>query len=334
MSKPSRRFAAPAVLLVAALVPRLVSAAEAPLPEPRLDAYVTTDQTPYFALSLSPNAAVAQGGPRDVVIVFDTSASQTGVFREKALEALAVLLQGLNRADRVRLLAVDLEAIALSPAFAPPQSDETLRAMAALKQRAPLGATDLPEALRAAAAGFDAQSKSPRVLVYLGDGMSAARFLVLDEYQHLVEALVGERISVSSYAVGPRVDSALLAALANTTGGLLAIDGETATAKQCGAFLAAGVRGTVIWPTKMSWPQAFVEVYPSRMPPLRTDRDTIVLGKSAAGKLSGELTVAMSAQVGGKPRAFQWTLAPGASNPDFAFLPVLVEGAKSDGGAR
>ncbi len=333
MSKPSYRFAAPALLLAVLLVPRLAWA-DTVDSGPHVDTYVTTDGTPYFALSLSPNTAVSKGGSRDVVILFDTSASQTGEYREMALDALTRMIDSLHRGDRVRLLAVDLDAVPLSATFAAPKSDETGRALMALKRRAPLGATDMPVALRAAIASFDAKSSSPRVVVYIGDGMSAAQFMVVDQYGELIDDLVRAQVSVSSYAIGSRVDSGLLASLANATGGMLAIDGENVTAQQAGAFLAGAVRGTVLWPTKVVWPKTFVEVFPSRIPPLRSDRDTIVLGQAAAGKLAGEFQVAMTAKVGSKSHSFQWTLSPAESNPDFAFLPVLVESARRDGGLR
>ena len=77
-----------------------LSAAAAAPAEPRIDSYMTTDGTGYFAVSLTPNVTVPQSNTHDVVILFDTSASQSSVFRDKSLETLAALLAGLNRGDR------------------------------------------------------------------------------------------------------------------------------------------------------------------------------------------------------------------------------------------
>ena len=89
----------------------------------RLDCFVHPDGNSYFALSLPPVAAAA-AGPRDVVILVSTSASQAGEYRSKAFEALQAAVAGLGRGDRVRLIATDLKAIPLTKGFVSPQSAE------------------------------------------------------------------------------------------------------------------------------------------------------------------------------------------------------------------
>lgn len=309
----------------------LLLAAPAP-PTSHVDTYVTPDGTTYFAMSLAPSAPLAQSEQRDVVILFDTSASQTSLYRDKALSALEALLAGLNRSDRVQLVAVDLDAVPLTEAFVAPQSAEMDQALVALKQRAPLGATDMPAALRSAAALL-AKSTSDRVVLYIGDGMSTARFLELDDYRKLNNTLADLHLPVSSFAVGPRLDTQLLASLANQTGGVLVVDGESIDAKQAGTFLATAARAAVAWPRSVAWPQALAEVYPRRMPPLRSDRDTVVVGKAAA-KLEGALKIAFTADAAGKPVNLEWTLIVGASNPDYSFLASTVEASQVDDGLR
>ncbi len=338
MSRHPFRLTALALFLGASLVGRF-TLAESVIPEPSVQSYVAADGTTYFAVKLAPNAAVPAGGPRDVVVLFDTSASQAGRIRAQAFEALNALTADLDDAARVHLVAVDLEAVPLTPGFASPQGEQYKQALAALGQRAPLGATDMPRALRAAAAQFDPQSTASRCVIYIGDGISSAAYLGLEPYRALLDELVASRISVSSYAVGPRVDGQLLACLANQTGGMLAIDDESIDPKQVGSYLAGAVRGTVLWPISSKWPAELTTVYPEKMPPLRTDRDTIVLGK-ADGPLPRELKIEVVAQAGAiaeektGTRSFHWTLTSGEANPDYAFLPVLVESARVDGGTR
>jgi uncharacterized protein with von Willebrand factor type A (vWA) domain len=140
-----------------------ISLAAGPIAEPKLDTYVAAGAETYFAVSLSPNAPLPPAGPRDVVILFDTSASQTSLYREKALSALTALLAGLQRDDRVQLLAVDLDATPLTETFVPAQGPQIEQALVALNQRVPLGATDMPAVLRAAAARFGEDRKSTRL---------------------------------------------------------------------------------------------------------------------------------------------------------------------------
>ena len=339
MSKPSCLLAALAILVLAASGSG-AAVAVPEITEPHLDTYVTSDGTPYFALSVAPNIALPPTAAHNVVILFDTSASQASVFRDRALATLTTLIATLPRGDRVRLMAVDLEAVPMSSGFVGPQSDEMNRAVAALKRRVPLGATDMPAVLQAAAASFG-EAAAPaghgaanaKALVYIGDGMSKANFLTTPEYRKLLGTLVDQRVPITSFAVGPRVDAQLLASLANQTGGMLAVDGESLDPKEAGLFLASAVRGTVLWPGAVTWPKQFAEVYPSRMPPLRSDRDTIVVGK-VVGDLTSEVRIAITAQLGGKPQGLHWTLAVEDSNEAFAFLPALVESAHDDGGLR
>jgi hypothetical protein len=302
--------------------------------EPSVQTYAAADGTSYFAINLAPNEKISDAGERDVVVLVDTSASQAGRIRERALEALDALLANLKSGDRVQLFAIDLDATPLTKEFRAVGSDPLNAAVALLKMRTPLGATDLAGGLRTGIAAFDAGSKAARSIVYIGDGRSSANFLTPDAYRELCGELADAKVSVSSYGVGPRVDGPALASLANMTGGLLALDDDSIDPKQAGNYLAGAVRGTVLWPSAASFPKNVAAVYPERMPPLRSDRDTIVIGQ-ADGALSGPLKIEVTADViSGEAKKLAWELTAGESNPDYAFLPVLVESARADGGVR
>ncbi len=328
MSTPIVRITMLGLVLAAALAAPTAMAAETAF-ETRLDTYATADGTGYFALRLVPNVAAPQAAGQDIIVLFDTSATQAGTVRDKGIEALESMLAVLPRGDRVQLMAADLDAVALSPGFVEPQSEPMKKAIQALRERPPLGATDMPLVLTAAADAFEKTSPSARAIIYIGDGMSTAQFLSLEDYRALVKTLVEQREAVSSYAVGVRTDTQLLASLANQTGGMLAIDGESVEPKQAGVFLASAARGTVFWPAKTAWPKQFAEVYPQPVPPLRSDRDTVVVGM---GTLQGDQKISLAVEVGGKPRQLEWAVSPAAANADFAFLTLLVESARLDGG--
>ena len=70
----------------------------------------------------------------------------------------------------------------------------------------------------------------------------------------VVKALVDRRISFHGYALGSFGDPMLLGALANHTGGTLAVDGEAIDAKAAGLFLSDAAHGAVLWPTAAHWP--------------------------------------------------------------------------------
>src|SRR5687768_8908196 len=82
-----------------------------------------------YSLSLTPPADVAKDEPCDVVILFDTSASQSGAYRETALAALEACIAKLRPTDRVQLLAADLEARPITPKFLAANSEELTAAI-------------------------------------------------------------------------------------------------------------------------------------------------------------------------------------------------------------
>ena len=104
--------------------------------EGRLATFSTAGGEHYFALSygLKPGTVAAQpAAPRDVVVLVDTSASQTGAFRDDSLAAVQSLLSTLLPTDRVKLLAVDLGAVPLTSGFVAPNGPEVDAALAKLQ---------------------------------------------------------------------------------------------------------------------------------------------------------------------------------------------------------
>ena len=77
--------------------------------------------------------------PRDVVILFDTSASQAGMYRETALAAVDACLAKLGPQDRVQIVAADLEARPITNTFLSADSDELRAARGIAAQRAATG---------------------------------------------------------------------------------------------------------------------------------------------------------------------------------------------------
>jgi hypothetical protein len=177
-----------------------------------------------------------------VLVMFNTSASQTGEFRSKALEVLQSLIAGMPAGDRVQLMTVDLNAIALTKTFVDPKSKEMADALVQLNARVPLGATDMKKALSVAAGSFAADMKNARKVIYIGDGRSTAKFLSAQESDELIGKLVDNRISIDSYLIGLRPDLQIVGALAGQTGGVVVDDAAEMNAQQAAAALNAAIR--------------------------------------------------------------------------------------------
>lgn len=292
-----------------------------------LETYHSPDGADYFALSLMPQQVIPQAESRDVVILFDTSASQTGVYRDKALAALRDFTATLGDKDRVALYSVDVRAVPMTTTLVSPKSPEFATALGKLQQRAPLGSTDMGEALNTASEAL-ANGNAPKRVVYIGDGQNSAG-LGGDELHKTLDKLIDQRVSVSSYAVGPDSNNAFLASVSNLTGGALVIDSKTITAQQAAQVMQGIVAETVLWPTDVKLPQGIAKIYPGKLPPLRADRDTVVIGE---GKLDQPFDVAVTADGSGKPVELKWSVAPNKSHDDNAYLAQLTKASVNDGG--
>ena len=226
-------------------------------------------------------------------------------------------------------MAVDLNAVGLTKGFVAPNGKEVADALAALDARVPLGATDMEKALTTAAGSFSGEAKNARAIVYIGDGGSRANLLGTDTFAKLTQKLAELRIPVTSYVVGARVDRLLPGALAVQTGGTVILDSDTLTAAAAGGQLAAAADLNVAWPTAATWPAEMTEVFPKRLPPLRGDRETVVIG-TFKGK--GPFAVQVAADGAGGPQKLDFAVSPRASDDSNNYLKQLVELARTDGG--
>jgi len=303
-------------------------------PSARLETFVAPDGQGYFAMSLKPSLVQPKRSGHEVVILFDTSASQAGAIREKALAALESLVASLEVKDRVALLAVDLNAVPLTPAFVSPKGTELRKAMADLRKRVPLGSTDMYQALEAAVAVFARGAGRQRSIVYLGDGMSTARLIAHSRMERLVGTLVEARVSVNSLAIGPRLDTELLGALANHTGGRLVVDIDESNAKHEGRTLADAAHGLVVWPSALELPEAFSKVFPRRCPPLRFDREMVLVGKLDGEEVRARpsVNVRMRAELAGKAVELSWDVRADETSEDHSYLARLVAAVEPNGG--
>ncbi len=152
--------------------------------------------------------------------------------------------------------------------------------------------------------------------------MSKAELLDQRDFRTLVESLVHDRISLTSLAVGPQCNVELLATLANHTGGNVVILQPSLSPQQAGDLVAKSTRGTVLWPVNVHLPEQISEWYPALFPPLRTDRDTILVGTMHREQ---RLPLTVEFQMEGRPVDQAWTVTVEPSNVDFSYLAKLTE---------
>ncbi|HZL88801.1 MAG TPA: VWA domain-containing protein, partial [Pirellulaceae bacterium] len=287
--------------------------AQGQTPTARVATYAQNGTT-HFAISLMPNIKADPAQKIEVVILVDTSASQAGKYRDGALAAVDSLLANLRPTDRVLLMAVDTKAVPMSAGFVAAGSPEMRAGVAKLHGRAPLGATDLEAGLRSAASQF-ATADTARTVIYVGDAMSKANTFSEVSLGNLVTGLRNKQVSISGFVIGMEQNTQLLAALANHTGGMVALDGAAGDAPvTSGRALADSVHASVIWPSDMKMSVNVATAYPMLAPPLRSDRDSILVGTLGQG---GEVSVDVDGTLNGKPVATTFKATAERSNEDF-----------------
>ena len=188
----------------------------------------------------------------------------------------------------------------------------------------------MKKALLTAADSFAADSKNARTVVYLGDGRSAAKYLSGAEAGEIAGRLADARISVDSYLVGLQPDFQILGSMAGQTGGVVVEDVPEMTPVQAAAALNAAVQAPVLWPQSAKWPAEMTEVFPKRTPPLRLDRDSVVVG---VYKGDGPFDIEYAVEASGGLQKLDCTIKPGLSDDANNYLMKVVELAQQNGGA-
>ncbi|HIF31489.1 MAG TPA: VWA domain-containing protein, partial [Planctomycetaceae bacterium] len=316
-----RSFLVPVMALVLANTATFATAEKPVKQSSRLATFETAAGETYFAMSLQPEVSTKPSEGRDVIVLVDTSASQVGEFRHDSLQALQTMLVNLDPKDRIQLLAVDIRATEMHAGLHAAKSMEVAAGLKKLQGRVPLGSTDLISGLGNALDRLNGDR--PGVVLYIGDGISNASQMESRQFKELVERFVAKQVSITSFAIGPQRNALSLAVLANHTGGRVFSDSIEANADHFGVLLAKSVQSSVYWPTDVTYPKHIRVTYPSKLPPLRDDRDTIVLGM-----MDDTSDVNVKLQASRIP--MQWTARPEPSSPDFAFLPQMISIAKQN----
>ncbi|MBR4102878.1 MAG: VWA domain-containing protein, partial [Thermoguttaceae bacterium] len=300
--------------------------------EVSMETYRLSDGANCFLVPLRADAVESTSEFVDVAALVDFSASQLDSdVRAKAQAAVAAMVANLPANARVQLFAVSNEVEALTDGYVAVDSKELGDAIASLKTRAPLGATDLEKAFSVAADSFDFNENADRSIVFVGRGVSAGAAFNEEVFGETVEKLVDVRVPVNAFGVGTTVNEDVLGALANRTGGYVVE--QSATAEEAGERLAGAATATVYWPEENALTIAGAEVYPSPLPPIRSDRETYVVGKTTEA-LDENVEISIPATVAdGREAEIAWSVAPSASEASNQYLYRLVEDAAADSGA-
>ncbi|MBO7726445.1 MAG: hypothetical protein J6S40_08255 [Thermoguttaceae bacterium] len=300
----------------------------------QIETFQTAEGETFFAAPLT--APAEEIGPVDAVLAIDLSASQLSMqVRAEARRAAAAFISGLTEGSRVQVFVASNRLVPL-PATAEfkEASPELAEKVAAdLAKETPLGAMDMKEMLRAAVGRLrDLGPGRPRLIVFIGRGVSTASFFDRHEAALLTADLVKERITFSAFANGAVTNNNALASLVYRTGGAL-VDLRIKEGDQAGASLASSTAAAVYWLDQAD-PAAIGAdaLYPTDLPPVRSDRETFLIG---SGNLvpGDEINLDLPARLfDGSKAAVRLTLKVGEPKEENRQLEAMVAEAAKDGG--
>jgi len=286
--------------------------------------YQPRDGEMLFAWQIKPTIEAGPARPRDVLVVVDTSASQAGRPLQQARQILTALTGKLTPADRVNVWIASTPAAtrSLTKGYFAPGSDEVREAAAALTEvEYGSGATDLKHALNKPLATLAPARGRQQLVLFLGDGESAFNPVTEEDRLELGGRMDTSDVYFFAVPLGLRVHPLNLHGLAALTGGaVVRIQDDL---NEFVARLMAALDSPVLKANKFKFGEEVGEVYPTKLPPLRADRTTLVMGKMAKPVIGG-VSLSVTGTVAG--RATNATFAENLPAPqvDHFFLNMMV----------
>jgi tetratricopeptide (TPR) repeat protein len=299
--------------------------------------YETQAGETLFALQVRP-ALKAAPRPRDIIVVVDTSASQAGKYLTASRKVLDEVIQTASPRDRISLWTVNTPNATrnLSNGLQPAGNKENLRSMArALDNEYASGAVDLKNGVEKALADFDGKVQRQQVILYVGDAESALNTLSEKDRHQLAGKVREAKAQFFAVPMGLSINALNLHTLVSGTGGaVVRFDESHKDPKKAVASLVAQLNESidvpVLVPSKAEFGAGVAEFYPTRLPPLRADAPTLVVGKFARGKAPARIEGTVEGRVG--PLAVKVSVSeavPEAGAQNFFLTTVVRQWAES-----
>ncbi|HXG09183.1 MAG TPA: VWA domain-containing protein [Gemmataceae bacterium] len=259
--------------------------------------YLTRDGETLFALQVQAQVEPTPPRPRDYLIVIDNSASQAQGPLVVAHAVTEALVNGSSPDDRFAIWTVNTEAKNLTGAFK--RAAEVQNVLKDLKKDYPSGATNLKKGLTEALASFERREGRQRVLLFLGDGMSILDPLTPEDRARLCAKMVELGVAFYPVPLGTHLDPHVLHGLASGTGGTAIRVSLADRPADVVRRVQETVSTPILYPSKFQLPQDVVEFFPAKLPPLRADAPTLVVGKIKNSARS--ITYTIEGTAAGKP---------------------------------
>jgi hypothetical protein len=269
--------------------------------QPGVQVYQPVKGDPYFALQVQPKLAAQPARPRDILIMLSTAATQSG----------PGFIAGHQIADGIIETARDDDRIAVMTVSEPKFTDDITNGFLLAKDdvegkrlrfamtkyrgnRYPAGDTDLKNALEKALAAFGPATKDrQRIILFCGDGLSTHNPVTEADRLKIANDMVKKQVAFFPVPLGVQLNPTMLHGLANATGGVvLRTRFEEEKLPAALKRFEEALAGAVLYKPEIQLPAGLADVCPAKLPPLRSDTPTLVVGrmKAASAKVDYTLT--------------------------------------------
>jgi hypothetical protein len=265
--------------------------------------YRTTQGETIIAAQVKPALEAGPARPRDLAVLIDNSASQAGSAFNMARSVAGALKEALGPNDRVSIWVVSTPSATkclTGNDFVSAKSDKLAEALNKLENSEYCsGATDLKDAIHKSLASFDLKASRQSAILLLGDGESAYSPVTNPERFQIGQELVSQKVAFFAIPLGTKLNPDNLHGFATTTGGaVVRLQRDETSAALCLRLLAT-ISAPILYPTKFELADGIIEVLPSKLPPLRGDSPTLMVGKVKPGAES--LSLSVEGTIAGKP---------------------------------
>ncbi len=278
-----------------------------------------------WAVQVKPQLKAVPPRPRDYLVLIDTAAHMAGGDLKTAQTLLKSFLSQVGGDDRVALWTLNTKHHDLTNGF---QTRPNLNAaLKKLESEYPAGAVNLRDSLPEAIKLFDGKRDRQHVILFLGSGQSIAGPLDADLRASLCQDMTANHIAFYSVPLGGYLDPYNLHGLANCTGGKVVRHGLGSTPEKWAANLSEALAQPILYDSEIQLPAGVTEVMPTKLPPLRPDVPTLVVGKfaSAPAKDEGRFLYTLTGKVNGVETRVQASEKMPKPDDDHFFLVNMLD---------
>jgi tetratricopeptide (TPR) repeat protein len=240
-----------------------------------------------LAVQVKPPLKAVPTRPRDFLVLIDTAAHMAGGDLQTAQTLLRGFLRQVGNEDRIALWTLNTKHHDLTNGF---QTGRNLKtALKKLGEEYPAGAVNLRSSLPEAIKLFDGKQDRQHVILFLGSGQSIAGPIDAELRASLCKDMIANHIAFYSVPLGGYLDPYNLHGFANFTGGKVVRYGLGSKPEKWVANLFEALSQPVLYDGEIQLPAKVVEVLPAKLPPLRPDVPTLVVGRFAGEPAKDEV---------------------------------------------